>query len=102
MKRLFYFKNPELMLACYKEAPSVLDGNDYVEVNFKIPNNWTLQKIFDFFNQEDNPLAKPEGQEWIRKVGLHHTSMSVGDVVEIDGIPNVCMPTGWKPTTWED
>jgi hypothetical protein len=82
MKKLFYFKQPETILMCHEKAPSSLRRDNYVEIDFKIPDDWSLHKIFDFFNQDSNPLGSSEGQEWIRKVGLHHTSMCVGDVVE--------------------
>jgi len=88
MKKLFYFKQPETMLMCYKRMPSSLRRDNYVEIDFKIPDNWDLERIFAFFNQDENPLGSPEGQEWIRKAGLHHTSMSIGDVVEVCGVPH--------------
>jgi hypothetical protein len=36
-------------------------------------------------NGEKNPLANPDGQAKIRALGVRHTSMSIGDVISIDG-----------------
>ena len=41
-----------------------------------------LNDLFEKFNGNDNPLSNAESQEMIVKNGLH-TSMSVGDVVEL-------------------
>jgi hypothetical protein len=62
--------------------------------------------IFAIFNGpdsgRDNPLATPIQQEVIRQRKLH-TSMMVGDMVDIDGTLFLCSNTGWKVTklNWE-
>ena len=101
MKKLFYFKNVETLVDYHKDKiPSKVNKSDYIEIDYKIPDDWSIEKIFDFFNQEDNPLGTTKGQKWLKKVGLHHTSMSVGDVIEVDGIPVVCMPFSWMNSIW--
>lgn len=59
-----------------------------------------LEQIFRLFNSDDsNPLSSEDCQKTIAENKLH-TSMSVGDVVEItcDGITEiwVCKSVGWK------
>ncbi len=45
-----------------------------------------------------NPLSSQENQEFIRKHKLH-TSMSVGDIIEIGGNYYLCEDIGWKELT---
>jgi hypothetical protein len=57
-----------------------------------------LSEIFEIYNNPDyNPLSSPEMQKWI---GNHlqptpHTSMSSGDIVEVNGVLWFCRPVGW-------
>ena len=45
------------------------------------------EELFMIFNEENNPLASPNGQALIRAKGASHTSMSVGDsIVFSDGV----------------
>ena len=43
--------------------------------------------------EPDNPRI---GQEWMKEHNVHHTSMSVGDIVEINGKLWHCQSAGWK------
>jgi len=46
----------------------------------------SLELLFARFNDDrNNPLATVAGQSKIRSLGVGHTSMSVGDVVRVDG-----------------
>jgi len=48
----------------------------------KIPED--LEVIFSKYNSDSrNPIATPTGQESIKSRGIHHTSMSIGDVVRV-------------------
>lgn len=67
----------------------------------------TLNYVFELFNMEGNPLIMKEKQQLIKVTSLH-TSMSVGDVVIIDGVAYIVWPCGWgklelvgKELTWE-
>ena len=57
------------------------------------------ERVFSVMNSyEVNPLSRghPEGghQEWVR--GKTHTSMSVGDIVCIEGKYIMCADVGWE------
>ncbi|HMP28081.1 MAG TPA: hypothetical protein PKD85_00690 [Saprospiraceae bacterium] len=59
-----------------------------------------LEKLFERFNDPENPLGSPEKQEFIKSNRLH-TSMSVGDVVifKVEGAEDetwVCQNFGWN------
>lgn len=54
-----------------------------------------LEGLFMRFNSEDNPLSASEYQKKIKKF-LSHTSMSVGDVVQIDDDYYVVAGVGFK------
>ena len=53
-------------------------------------------KLFQILNMDSNPLGTPEKQEMIKSLGLSHTSMSIGDMVEFpNGKKLVCVSEGW-------
>lgn len=37
------------------------------------------------FNQDPNPLLSESGKLTLRKLGVRHMSMSIGDIIEVDG-----------------
>ena len=51
--------------------------------------------FFSKFNNGTNPLATPEGQRFIKENGVRHTSMSIGDIIEVEGLPYICDCEGW-------
>jgi len=54
-------------------------------------------KLFQILNMDSNPLGTPEKQEMIKSLGLSHTSMSIGDMVEFpNGKKLVCVSVGWE------
>ena len=55
-----------------------------------------LDAIFSIMNTQDNPMATKEKQTWIRENKVSHTSMSVGDVIELNEHVFVCASEGWK------
>jgi hypothetical protein len=56
----------------------------YVEDNnIYLPSPDLLDTIFADFNCEDNPLATKEGQQKLKELEVRHTSMSVGDIIQI-------------------
>lgn len=64
------------------------------EIKKKCINEY-LENIFEKFNSEENPLSTPEYQDKIKSL-LTHTSMSVGDVVQIDDSYYVVSVIGFK------
>jgi len=80
-----------------------LDWIPVFEMNVPSEARWTekvmkdcADHLFDLLNVETNPLGTPEKQEMIGSLGLRHTSMSVGDMVEFpNGKRLVCMAQGW-------
>ncbi len=73
----------------------------YVEENVKIPEKrkQLLEELFNRFNGVDSPMLSLDKQRFIRKYKLH-TSISVGDVVEISIFGKdkelwVCKMVGW-------
>lgn len=54
-----------------------------------------LEELFTLFNSDDNPLSTTECQKFIRE-NKSHTSMSVGDVISIDGDYYIVDGMGFK------
>lgn len=57
-----------------------------------------LELYFATFNgqgKEENPLANMRGQLRLKELGVSHTSMSVGDIIEINGACYFCDNEGW-------
>lgn len=68
------------------------------QLNFEVSDG--LDYIFMAFNDHiTNPLSVGHisggHQEWMEEVGIGHTSMSVGDVVCINGTYLACARSGW-------
>lgn len=75
----------------------------FFEENYEYISRYELQSkedmpsLFSIYNQDHlNPLSTPEGQARIRSSGVRHTSMSVGDIVKIDGKYFIVAPIGWR------
>jgi hypothetical protein len=58
-------------------------------------NKFDLNSYFELFNSEKNPLSSIEKQKYIRDNKLH-TSMSVGDIININNEYWICCGIGWK------
>ena len=72
------------------EVPSTM------KINNKCPNTDVLEWIFFVYNDDSkNPLVTKENQAFIKNSGLH-TSMSTGDIIEINGDMYVCKNIGWR------
>jgi hypothetical protein len=55
-----------------------------------------LEDIYRFY-QGENWSPNGEARDLIESKGLHHTSLSVGDVVELDdGSRYICDNVGWN------
>ena len=75
----------------YHGLASLSELKNHVKVyteHFKLPSNSEdnilsfLESQFKRFNGEDNPLSSPEKQKII-KTNKTHTSMSIGDVIQL-------------------
>jgi hypothetical protein len=98
-----------LMVGFDEGLPSLKDINqnyavvyhDETERDYKV----TPEDIFRIFNGADsrtqNPLANEEGQAKLKRLEVGHTSMSVGDIVQIDDTIYICQNTGWATMTWK-
>mgnify|MGYP001071844401 CR=1 FL=1 len=93
---VYYRRNPTVESLLHGEEPRNL-GHFLSE--------WTeVARIFaksldDLFRVMQGEVWSPHGEarEHIKKLGLSHTSMSVGDIVRDDlGNYYVCKPVGWK------
>ena len=89
----------------YDSNPNTkLDWFQVFELN--LGNQWNPEihseeevadKLFQILNMDSNPLGTPEKQEMIKSLGLSHTSMSIGDMVEFpNGKKLVCVSEGWE------
>ena len=89
----------------YDSNPNTkLDWFQVFELN--LGNQWNPEihseeevadKLFQILNMDSNPLGTPEKQEMIKSLGLSHTSMSIGDMVEFpNGKKLVCVNEGWE------
>lgn len=91
-------------VANYNIPDSIASINEH---GFIIQENDTEEDItpdsyFELFNNGSNPLATPEGQQYIKDNGVRHTSMSVGDIITLNGLPFICDSEGWKRVySWE-
>jgi len=94
------------------EFPSKADiAKDYKELPIpkKYWSAWQLNQIDEIYsepildeifklmnNYKTNPLSNKEMQTWLKENKVSHTSMSVGDVIELDNKTFVCATMGWK------
>uniref|UniRef100_A0A6C0C9X1 Uncharacterized protein n=1 Tax=viral metagenome TaxID=1070528 RepID=A0A6C0C9X1_9ZZZZ len=60
--------------------------------------NKFLDDLFAIYNSDQNPLSTVAMQKYIQEKNTH-TSMSVGDVIYIDGIPYSVSGFGFKKMT---
>ncbi len=58
-------------------------------------NTDSKEHVFSLM-QGENWSPQGEANELIARLGLHHTSMSIGDVVVAHGEAWICRPTGWE------
>lgn len=62
--------------------------------------------LFAIFNDAStyakNPLANEKGQAKLKALGVFHTSMSVGDIVQIGEAYHLCQPAGWTKLVTAD
>ena len=93
---IFYLKfdNIDLMVETNKISKENLE-NTHVKMPSPPIDILDPDEAFSLYNGEDNPLQTKENQNFIRSVKTH-TSMSVGDVVSIDGVLYLCEDINWR------
>jgi len=115
---IYYWKDTRWMIRLgsedHPDHPTKDDiRKDYVKlpIELEIPDNIKERDLTDYVfqimnnaNSEiKNPMGTPQMQEWLKKHGLHHTSMSVADIIEyqIDGTKKmqICEEFGWTDLT---
>ncbi|MDF2534213.1 MAG: hypothetical protein K0R18_370 [Bacillales bacterium] len=79
-----------------------LTMNDYAlvfETSVSKPPNHSnesmLEAYFELFNWVHEGFQPNDPELGFNRNGADHTSMSVGDIVEIDGIKYLCAGSGW-------
>lgn len=98
MAKLYYWKNGHILLVFNTDK---ITRENMKETHVEMPINLevsTPEDAFVIFNDAgivENPLSTPENQQFIRNAGTH-TSMSVGDIVEIKGVMYLCEDIGWR------
>lgn len=100
--KVHYWKNIDewlMWVTMRKKIPTKEDiARDYVQLPFTIDIDGEdeLDTIFEKLNVGDNPLATEKNQHWLIEHDVCHTSMSVGDVVQLDDRYFVCAGVGWE------
>jgi len=109
---IYYTKHTESNLERYRDlicgdAPTLKDvAENYAVVFHGMIDNEishvTPDEIFAIYNGAygEHPLSGETSQERLRELGTH-TSMSVGDMVQIDDTVYVCQSVGWLECKWE-
>lgn len=102
MVRVYYWKKEGTRDYLMGKVPDRAEFNkDYVQVwGTDQPQEKKgialLENLYMRFNNYDsNPLSNAFGQKKLQHYGVGHTSMSVGDVVEIEGVEWLCLWNGW-------
>lgn len=84
----FQFKKTADMIAGFW----LYENNIYIEVasyESKITGQWGAEQAFDLTN---NPSRQEE-----REIRYgRHRSITVGDIVEVEGVNYLCLPNGWE------
>lgn len=93
-------------LLCGTREPTIADiARDYVVVHEEAEGELlqTPDDVFEVFNGQSsrmkNPLESYPGLCFVEKWDTH-TSMSVGDIVQIGDTVYICKFCGWKEIPW--
>lgn len=79
-------------------APIMGDTHKAVCHFYQKGSNVNLDKVFTWL-QAENWSPNGEARELIQQLGLSHTSMSVGDIIQVDERFFACEPFGWENIT---
>ncbi|MBA7591621.1 hypothetical protein ES708_33781 [subsurface metagenome] len=93
--RVYYWKDPRYaLLGLPGPSPVSKPTPGEVETVYKlfwqgeVSDSTTPEDIFAKFNIFPGPARLPPG--------IHHTSMSLGDIVALNDNFYLCMPVGWE------
>lgn len=91
--RVFYWKDPKYLLlgltpGVGKPTPDIIETDYKVIWQGEVTDATTPEDIFLKFNALPVPFRLPPG--------IRHTSMSIGDVIQLGEQYYVCMPIGWE------
>lgn len=98
----YYFDDPRYMMPGTQPATQAEFERDYRRVFREVSDVTStdqaiLDRMFRMLNiNEENPLADADEQAGLARIMVHpHTSLSVGDVVTVDGRVYICKAQGW-------
>ena len=81
---------------------------DFLPTKEDLKNDYSEMRIKDMsFIYEEASSSNPDvafmllnrsPEKWIQELpkNVSHTSISVGDIVEIDNVKHICLPIGWE------
>ena len=76
--------------------PKKIFEQDWAKVPIDYGDDNSVEEVFADLNDDlRNNLGTPSNQEWLKNNGVHHTSMSVGDIVQRKNKFFVCLSLGW-------
>lgn len=108
-KKVFYLKKASALFIFFSYNRFKKDQvflpvqlkEEWRELPLNLEPEMSEDDIFGHLNQDStNPMTAPACQRWIKEVGIGHTSMSVGDVIDHNGEWKVCAPEGWLDVVW--
>ena len=95
--KVYYMKDPSCVIDVYMDGCEV--DADNIEKTHTLLGTVPFQDVDDVFHKMQGEQWSPEGRgnNLIEQKGLRHTSMSVGDIVELsDGERFMVKPIGWE------
>jgi hypothetical protein len=62
-----------------------------IRLDIKDTTEQSLDDIYKTLNVDEiNPMGEQKMQEWLKANGVKHTSMSCGDIIEVEGKYFIC------------
>lgn len=93
--RVYYWKDPKYLLLglpfvkpVSKPTPEEVEREYKLFWSGEVPDDTSPDDIFVKFNLIEGRVRLPPG--------IKHTSMSVGDIVQLNDQFYICMPLGWE------
>jgi len=88
VRRMRDFYSPDFA-AIAKKMYEQFEYDPVVNINVPLKGEAAAEEIFDLTNN-------PNRQEEREAIYGRHRSLSVGDIVVVEGVPYLCAPAGWK------
>lgn len=87
-------RNNEIRTFSPKDYALVFEGS--ISESFNNASYFgALEEVFFMFNTQGNPLITEEKQRELDQLNARHTSLSVGDMVELEGKMYMCTSLDW-------